>query len=67
MKESTPLPTLQVRIEDAARMLSMSPRSVRRLIADGKLPSVGRGRLRRIAVEDLHRFIDKNREVRGGR
>lgn len=66
MSDPTPLPTLQVRIEDAARMLSMSPRSVRRLIAEGKLPSVGRGRLRRIAVKDLHRFIDENREVADG-
>jgi excisionase family DNA binding protein len=44
--------------DEVAEMLSVSLRSVRRLIKDGKLPIVHVGRSVRIRPEALEAFID---------
>ena len=51
---------LQVTIERASRMLDMSSASVRRMLERGELPSTGRGRLRRIPVTALRRWVEQN-------
>ncbi len=45
----------------AARLLSISPRSVRAMVADGRLPCVRIGRSVRIAVADLAAFVERQR------
>jgi excisionase family DNA binding protein len=51
---------LQYKIKDAARLLSVSPRTVERLLAAGELASVGRGKLRRIPYESILAYIARN-------
>jgi excisionase family DNA binding protein len=43
--------------EGVARCLSLSPRTVRRLLVSGALPSVLIGRARRVLVSDLDAYI----------
>jgi excisionase family DNA binding protein len=52
---------LQVTIREAARLLSYAERTIRRLVARGELRAIGRGRMRRIALEDLHAWQRRNR------
>lgn len=52
---------LQVRPHDAAKLLSISERQLRRLCARGEIPSIGRGRLRRYALADLRDWQQRNR------
>lgn len=62
--ERTPIPPaqrLQVRPREAAELLSISERELRRLTQQGEIPSIGRGRLRRYAVEDLREWQRRNR------
>lgn len=47
---------LAVTIDEAARLLSQSAKSVERWIASGRLKSVKRGRSRRIRMDDLKAF-----------
>ena len=42
-----------LRIPDAAARLAVSPRTVRRMIASGRLPAVRLGRVVRLREEDL--------------
>jgi excisionase family DNA binding protein len=56
------LDPLQVSIEEAARMLRYSKSTLYMLLQRGELRSVGRGRLRRIAVEELRRWQQRNTE-----
>jgi excisionase family DNA binding protein len=51
-----PTERLQVRIAEAAELLSISERHLRRLMASGEIRSVGRGRLRRVAIAELRRW-----------
>lgn len=57
----TRLEPLQIRIQEAARLLGYDERTIRRLIARGELRAIGRGRLRRIALADLRDWQDRNR------
>lgn len=59
--DSKQLAPLLYRIEDAARLLAVSRRTVERLIACGELESVGTGRLRRIPYDTIVRYIDRHR------
>lgn len=43
---------------EAADWLGVSPATVRRMLADGRLPHVELGSLRRIAISALERFVD---------
>lgn len=54
---------LQVRTREAAELLSISERHLRRLADQGEIPRIGRGRLTRYAVDDLREWQRKNREV----
>ena len=47
--------------EDAARQLSVSERTLRRLAKDGEVKAVKIGNLTRFAPEDLERFVDDKR------
>jgi hypothetical protein len=63
MHEAPPIPLverLQVR-RQAAQLLSISERELRRLTQAGTLPSIGRARLRRYALEDLRAWQRRNR------
>lgn len=53
---------LQVKIDQAARMLGYSRTTMYELINRGEIPTVGTGRLRRIAVADLQRWQERNKE-----
>lgn len=59
-----PAERLQVREGEAAQLLSISPRQLRRLRAAGEIETVGDGRLRRYPVEGLRRWQDRNRTTR---
>lgn len=63
IERSTIPPTerLQVRPAEAAQLLSISERELRRLRQKGEIPSVGYGRLRRYAVTDLRAWQDRHR------
>lgn len=52
---------LQVTIREAASLLSYDERTIRRLVARGELTAVGKGRLRRIAITDIHSWQERNR------
>jgi excisionase family DNA binding protein len=54
---------LAVNIDEAAKRLSLSARTVATLVATGALRSFKIGRARRIRVRDLERFIARDREV----
>jgi excisionase family DNA binding protein len=52
---------LQYSLKDAARLLSMSRRTIERLIARRELATVGRGKLRRIPIGELLAWQERNR------
>lgn len=54
-------PQQQVTIAEAAKRLSFGKRTVYRMVQTGELASIGRGRLRRIAVEDIRAWQARNR------
>ncbi|MBP1466738.1 helix-turn-helix domain-containing protein [Candidatus Chloroploca sp. M-50] len=64
-RESSPVQVprepLQVTIREAAALLSYDPRTIRRLITQGELTAIGRGKLRRIAMADLRAYQVRNR------
>ena len=51
--------TLLLTLEHAAQRLSISPRSVRRLIERGELAPIRIGRCVRLSTEDLRAYIDR--------
>ncbi len=48
---------LLVRVEEAARILSLSRSTIYQMLESGELPSVRRGAARRIPVAALHDWI----------
>lgn len=52
---------LQYTINDTARLLSMSRRTVERLIARGELATVGSGRLRRVPFDSIVAYQNRHR------
>jgi excisionase family DNA binding protein len=48
---------LAVDYETAGEMMTMSKRSIARLVAEGRLRTIGKGSGRRIPVVELERFI----------
>jgi excisionase family DNA binding protein len=50
--------------EQVAHRLGVSPRSVRRLLGSGELPSVKIGGARRVAADDIVNYIEARKEVR---
>jgi len=57
MKTLPTLPTLMT-TKDVARACQVSPRTVWRWLAEGRLPKVALGRSVRVRVEDLQRLLD---------
>lgn len=53
---------LQVRIDEAGELLGYSRRTMFNFIQRGEIRTVGKGRLRRIAVEELRRWQQRNSE-----
>jgi excisionase family DNA binding protein len=54
---TTPIEPLLVRVEDAARILSLSRSTIYQMLDSGELPSVRRGAARRIPVAAIHAWI----------
>lgn len=59
--DSEQVAPLQYKIEDTARLLSVSRRTVERLIAQGELETVGRGKLRRVLYSSILAYIERHR------
>jgi excisionase family DNA binding protein len=57
------LPAKLFTIDEAAELLNVSPRTVRRLVASGALPVHRLGRLVRIADIDIAAFLAANRSL----
>lgn len=60
-----PTERFQVRPQEAADLLSISTRHLRRLVLRGKLHPVGQGRGRRYLVEDLRAYLRREQEREG--
>lgn len=60
--DTPPLPMLLLRPADAARALSISPRKLWGLTAEGALPCVRVGRSVRYSPADLAAYVDAQRE-----
>lgn len=54
------LEPLQVTINEAARLLAYDTRTIRRLILRGELVAVGEGRMRRVPVQSLRDYQQRN-------
>jgi excisionase family DNA binding protein len=52
---------LQYKIEDTARLLSVSRRTVERLIAHGELATIGTGKLKRIPYDSIVAYQNRHR------
>jgi excisionase family DNA binding protein len=52
---------LQYTIADTARPLSVSSRTVKRLVAKGELATVGQGRLKRIPYDSILAYLNRHR------
>lgn len=52
-------------VADAAKVLTCSPRTVERMIAEGELLSVKIRRLRRVARGECERFLERDAARRG--
>lgn len=53
---------LQVTIRNAARLLSVSEKTIDRLIKAGELVGVGRGKLRRVEYASIVAYIARHRD-----
>jgi excisionase family DNA binding protein len=51
-------------INETARLISASPRTVHRLIERGELTAVGYGRLKRVTLDSIMAFIERHRHER---
>ena len=52
---------LQYTVKDTARLLAISPSTVRRLIDRGELGSVGQGKLRRVPFDSIVAYQSRHR------
>jgi excisionase family DNA binding protein len=59
--DSRQIAPLQYRIEDTARLLAVSTRTVKRLIARGELATVGQGRLKRVPYDSIVAYQNRHR------
>ena len=50
-----------VRIEEAAKLMLISRTTIERMIRAGTLPTIGTGRLRRVALVDIRKWQEANR------
>lgn len=59
--DSGQIAPLQYRLDDVARLLSVSSRTVKRLIARGELSTVGQGRLKRVPYDSIIAYLNCHR------
>jgi excisionase family DNA binding protein len=59
--DSEQVAPIQYKIEDTARLLSVSRRTVERLIERGELATVGSGRLKRIPYDSIAAYQNRHR------
>jgi excisionase family DNA binding protein len=59
--DSEQVAPLQYKLRDAARLLSVSVRTVERLIQRGELETVGLGKLRRVTLASILAYQERNR------
>jgi excisionase family DNA binding protein len=52
---------IQYKIEDTARLLSVSRRTVERLIAQGELATIGTGKLKRVPYDSIVAYQNRHR------
>jgi excisionase family DNA binding protein len=52
---------LQYKIEDTARLLSVSRRTVERLIEQGELATIGTGKLKRVPYDSIVSYQNRHR------
>ena len=57
--KAPPMPPLLVRVEEAARMLSLSRSTIYEMMDCGELPSVRRGGARRIPLAALQAWVER--------
>ena len=55
-----------LRLNDAAELLGVSTRTLKRRIADGSLPVFADGRVRRVRTVDLERYVAERLRVQRG-
>lgn len=58
-RSELPVELLLVRVEEAARMLSLSRSTIYEMLDAGELPSVRRGTARRIPVAALRMWVER--------
>jgi excisionase family DNA binding protein len=58
---SNQIAPLQFTYADTARLLSVSVRTVKRLVANGELATVGEGRLKRIPYDSIVVYLNRHR------
>lgn len=58
-QEQPPIEPLLVRVEEAARILSLSRSTIYEMMDAGELPSVRRGAARRIPVAALREWVSR--------
>lgn len=51
-------------LEEAASILSLSPRTLSRLLRRGEIPTVRIGRLVRIRTADIHSWVERQDDLR---
>lgn len=59
--DSDQIAPLQYTIADTARLLSVSRRTVERLIEKGELATVGTGKLKRIPYDSIVSYLNRHR------
>lgn len=59
--DSEQIAPLQYKIGDTARLLSVSRRTVERLIEGGELATVGRGKLKRVPYDSIVAYQNRHR------
>jgi excisionase family DNA binding protein len=50
-------------LEEAASLLSLSPRTLSRLLRRGEIPTVRIGRLVRVRTSDIHSWVERQDEL----
>ncbi len=66
MTAATPLPSRFLTVNDVAEMLQLSSRTVRRMIADGRLPVIRVGRAVRVHPAALAALMDGSGQEKSG-
>lgn len=59
--DSDQVAPLQYSINDTARLLGFSRRTILRMLDRGELASVGRGKLRRVPYDSIVAWLNRNR------